>query len=180
MVATAAALEVLRDLSGRKADGRGLRHTRVLMASWDAEEAGLRGARAWARKRKRSENPIPSYNLNMDCIYAVGDFFFLESDINGSVRLSRSLAERCRDILRKEGYEADIRPIAFLTGGTDAGELAKAGVDATTLMGMPWGNSDRASVYHTPQDTADTIEEEAVAAAIHLGITLAEEIDRGN
>jgi hypothetical protein len=55
-----------------------------------------------------------------------------------------------------------------MTGGTDAGELAKHGVHATTLMAMPWDNSERASVYHTPNDTIDKVEKEAVKAGLEI------------
>jgi len=33
-------------------------------------------------------------------------------------------------------------------------------------MGMPWGNSSRALVYHTPEDTPENIEEKAIEAVL--------------
>ncbi len=92
--------------------------------------------------------------------------FFLTSDINGTVKLDEDLTIELTDIANKENYEATYNPIAFLTGGTDAGELAKVGVKATTLIAMPWSNQARSSVYHTPNDTLDKIEKEVIDAAV--------------
>lgn len=178
LVSTAAAIEIGRHFANAKSQGKGLEHTRVIVASWDAEEAGLRGARAYARAWRDALSSIPSVNYNMDCPYQLQDLFFLTSDINGSVRLDSALAARCRRIAGEMGHEAEVKDIAFLTGGTDAAELAKAGVAATTLMAMPWGNDERAAAYHTPGDTVETIEPAAVEAAIGIGIRLAEELDR--
>jgi hypothetical protein len=44
-------------------------------------------------------------------------------------------------------------------------------------MGMPWGNSDRSAVYHTPADTPDAVDEGAVAEAIGLACNLARQLD---
>jgi hypothetical protein len=70
-----------------------------------------------------------------------------------------------------------VKPIAFLTGGTDAGELARGGAAATTPIGMPWGNTNRSNVYHTPADVLSAVSPEAVAAAMALAVDLARELD---
>ena len=70
-------------------------------------------------------------------------------------------------------------PIAFLTGGTDAAELAKAGIRAVSVVGMDWSNKTRESVYHTPDDTIGSVETRAIEAAIRLGVRFVEEIEAG-
>ena len=168
LVSVAIAHEIGKRLAKLKQEGKGLENTRVLLCSWDAEEAGLRGARAYAKKHQAELTKIPTYNFNIDCPYFLQDIFFLTSDINGSVKLSTKMAKECEEIAHSMNYPATCKPIAFLTGGTDAAELAKIGVEATSLLAMPWGNSERASAYHTPNDTVDTIEPEAVEAAINI------------
>lgn len=64
-----------------------------------------------------------------------------------------------------------------VTGGTDAGELARGGAQATCLVGMPWGNTRRSSVYHTPADVLSAVSPQAVAEAMALAIDLAHELD---
>jgi len=147
-----------------------LKNTRVIVVSFDAEEEGLRGARAYAKAHEEDFKKIPTTLLNSDCPYYLKDIFFLTSDINTSVELSEELASELVEVAKENHISAIHKPIAFLTGGTDAGELAKKGVKATTLMAMPWSNSARANVYHTPKDTLDAVEEEAVEALITIYI----------
>lgn len=156
---------------GRHFKDHPLSHTRIVMTSFDAEEEGLRGARAYAKLHQQEFKEIPTTLLNVDCPYTADELFFLTSDINGSVNLSKELAEDLVEIATNKGYPAFHQPIAFLTGGTDAGELAKMGVKATTLIAMPWTNNERAAVYHTPNDTVDAIEPKAIENALDIFIT---------
>ena len=168
LLASVMAMESLRQIAKDKKVGKGLKHTRVIAISFDAEEEGLRGAYAYAKKHKNELSEIPTFLYNIDCPYFLEDLFFLTSDINGSVNLSYDLAQECRVSAEKLGYKSEVKPIAFLTGGTDAAEFAKLGVEATTLLAMPWGNSARAAVYHTPNDTIDHVEKDAVKAGLEI------------
>lgn len=165
LIASAMAVEIGRYFSENKLD-----HTRVIVASFDAEEEGLRGARAYAKKHKELFKTYPTTLLNTDCAYNLDDLFFLTSDINGTVQLSSDLANELVEIANKKGYKAISKPIAFLTGGTDAGELAKVGVKSTTLIGMPWSNDSRSNVYHTPNDTLDNVDPRIIEASIDIFI----------
>ena len=176
LASSAVAWESLRELTAQKENGHGFHHLRIVAASWDAEEAGLRGARAFVQK-KNGRLDLPTWNLNLECLYYAEDLFLLTSDINGSVKLSDELAGRCQRLLGENGRSVPQHPIAFLTGGTDAAELAKGGAQATTLMGMPWGNDERGSVYHTPADTLDAVSEEALMVSIELVLNLAADLD---
>ncbi len=177
LIASAAAVETGRYFAELRKQGKGLNNTRLILASWDAEEAGLRGARAYANAHKKEFSEIPTWNFNIDCPYSADSLFFLTSDINGSVKLSESMAEQCRKICSDLGFAAEVKPIEFLTGGTDAAEFAKKGVHATTLIGMPWGNSSRASVYHTPADIPENIDEKAIEAVLLTARRFIETID---
>ena len=163
LIASTMAIELGRYFSENKLD-----HTRIIITSFDAEEEGLRGARAFAKANKEKLNEYPTILLNTDCAYSLKELFFLTSDINCTVNLDSKLANDLVDIAKNNGYNALAKPISFLTGGTDAGELAKIGVKATTLVGMPWSNQSRSSVYHTPNDTLDYVEKEIIDAAINI------------
>lgn len=163
LIASTMALEIGRHYSENR-----LKNTRIIIASFDAEEEGLRGARAFAKNNNKLLTETPTTLLNTDCAYNLDDLFFLTSDINGTVKLDKELAETLVDISKQKGYKAISKPIAFLTGGTDAGEIAKIGVKSTTLIGMPWSNNSRSSVYHTPNDTLDHVQKEVIDAAITI------------
>ena len=177
LVASMIALEILSEFAQRRENGKGLSHTRVVFASFDAEEAGLRGARAFARGRRSEFASLPSYGYNMDCIYDLSNMSILETDLNGSVRLDADATERLAELAAEEGLPAKTLPIAFLTGGTDAAELAAAGAHATSLIAMRWSNDARSSAYHTPQDTIDSVDPAAVEALIRLGVRFVESLD---
>jgi hypothetical protein len=177
MIATGIALAVGEALSVQAEAGSPLKHTRVHLVSFDAEEAGLRGARRFFQQHGQDLLELPTWHFNIDCPYTLDDLFFLTSDINGSVPLSTEMAERCVNQAHSMGYPAIQKPITFLTGGTDAAESAKVGVKAVTLMAMPWDNSERAAVYHTPDDLPEAIEPKAVEAAIAVALGFINEVD---
>jgi hypothetical protein len=178
LVASAIDLEIAREFRSRRDAGAGLTRTRLVFASFDAEEAGLRGARAWVRANRPLLSELPTWHYNMDCIYSAEHARFLTSDVNGSVKLDEGLARDCAAAAEAEGYAAKVEPIAFMTGGTDAAETARAGVRATTLLAMPWSNDERSAAYHTPADTIEAVSPRAVELALKVGIRIAEGLDR--
>lgn len=178
LIASNMAVEALREFAKDKKTGRGLKNTRIIALSFDAEEEGLRGAYAFAKQNKELIAEAETYLFNVDCPYYLNEMFFLTSDINASVQLSEDFAVKCKDAAEKLGYKAVAKPITFLTGGTDAGEMAKAGVRATTMMAMPWDNSERAAVYHTPNDTCDAVEHQAVKAGLEVFFEVVKDMDK--
>lgn len=177
LAASVAAVEILREFRARRDAGKGLKGTRVVFASFDAEEAGLRGARAWAKARLPAD--VPTYAYNMDCVYTVDEARFLSTDINGSVTMSAPLASACSSIASELGVTVPVMPIAFLAGGTDAAELSRRGAKATTLIAMPWSNDNRSPSYHTPADLPSAVSLPALELAIDVGVRLAERLDSG-
>ncbi len=151
LISCAMAVQLSRYFSRNKDNGIPLAHTRLIFASFDGEEAGLRGARAFYAKYKDQLVTTPTWNFNVDCPYFAKDLFFLTSDINGSVKLSQEMATKCVTIARSMGFEAKSQPVAFLTGGTDAAEAAKVVIHAVSLMAIALGDErGGSSLYHTP------------------------------
>jgi len=169
LIASAMLLELARLFADPANPGHStLRDTRLVLVSFDAEEAGLRGARAFVRAHRAELAALPTLNLNIDSIYKVEDLQFLTSDLNSHVRLDRALAEDCVQIACAGGYPARLAVMRFGGGGTDAAELARAGVRAITMIAMHAGIVRDGLVYHTMQDTVDSIEPRAVEACLHV------------
>ena len=176
------ASSLLVELAGMLRDpqrpgGSLLEHTRLVFVSFDAEEAGLRGSRAWVRAHRDELASLPAYALNIDSIYQVSEIQFLSSDLNSHIRLDAEMVKRCLAVAQGCGFPARTAVMRFAGGGTDAAELAKAGVHATTLIAMPSGVVRDGLVYHTMRDTVDAIEPAAVEACLKIGLALAKEID---
>ena len=91
----------------------------------DAEESGLRGARAFVKENYEKLIATPHYNYNMDSLFSANHLIFLTSDINNTVKLSKNLAEKGIHVAEKLGYTAEKMNMPFGGGATDAGEFAK-------------------------------------------------------
>jgi aminopeptidase YwaD len=168
LVATMIAIALGRHFAELKREKKGLKHTRLWIVSFDAEEEGLRGARAFAKKHQVMLKKHPAYLLNADCLYDEKELFFLTSDLNDTVKLDTELTSDLVEIASSLNVKTKTQNLAFLTGGTDAAELAKIGVKSTTLIGMPWTNSNRSAVYHTPKDTLDHVSPKVVEDSINI------------
>ncbi len=145
-----------------------LAHTRLLFISFDAEESGLRGSRAFVKRHAAELQALPTTMLNIDSIYNADQLQFMTSDLNGYVKLSKETALECQQIARQAGYPARLTRMLFGGGATDAAELAKVGVNATTLIAMPTEIIREGLVYHTLQDTVERVEPEAVQACLQI------------
>lgn len=180
MIATAAIIK-LAELFQKASQKSGhlLQHTRLIILSTDAEEAGLRGARAYVKRHQKELRALPTYDFNIDSIYDVHELKFFTTDINSLVRLSKKMAAQCGDIAANLGYPVRLIPFPPGAGGTDAAEFAKIGVEATTLIAMPTKLHHKKVVYHTLDDTVEHIEPAAVEATlkIALGYILKKEED---
>ena len=168
LIASAIALTLGKHFKGLRDKGEGLKHTRLIVASFDAEEEGLRGARAFVKRHVKMLKAAPTTVLNMDCLYDAKELFFLTSDLNGFVPLDKPLAVSLTKTADTLGIKVKTQPLAFLTGGTDAAEFAKKSVSATTLIGMPWTNQARSLDYHTPSDTIDKVSPKVVEATLRI------------
>lgn len=171
MIAVAIAAEIGRLFGGAKRSGNPLlKHTRLIIASFDAEEAGLRGARAYVKRHKEDLLKTKTFVLNMDTLYRLSSLNFFAWDLNSTVKLSRQMAEECVGIAHDLGYEATISGMAPGGGSTDAAAFGEAGIEATNLSAMSFESKERERgwVYHTANDTTKFIEPAVVEAALKI------------
>lgn len=171
MIATAIAVKIAELFKKSKDEGKPiLKNTRLIILSVDAEESGLRGSRAYAKRHKDELLATPTYNFNIDSIYNLDQLQFFTADINSTVRLSRKMATECKEIAGELGYKARLFALTPGGGATDAAEFAKIGVEATTLVGMPTDVIRGGMVYHTLNDTVEHIEPGAVEASLKIAL----------
>lgn len=147
-----------------------LKHTRVVLASFDAEECGMRGARAFVNGHREEMTRLKTYVLNMDTLYRLKDLNFFRADRNSMVKLSHRMALECRDIARGMGLRATVSSMSPGGGHTDAAAFGEAGIEATNLCAMSYNRMKEYVrwVYHTAHDTSEYIEPALVAACIGI------------
>ena len=154
-----------------------LQHTELIFLITDAEESGLRGARAFIKGNHEELISTPHYNYNMDSLFSVDHLTFLTSDINNTVQLSKDLVKKAMQVAKKLGYHTEKMKIPFGGGGTDAGEFAKAGVPAASLIAMDTTFKSGSNPYHTRDDNTENIDPKAVLACLQIAHGFACEID---
>lgn len=145
-----------------------LKHTRIILTSFDAEEAGLRGAAAFMDMHHKEFQKIPTYHLNFDSLYNFDEFHILTHDINGTVPLSQEMVEDIVEIGKKHGISFSKFSMTFGGGGTDAAESARKGIAATTILAMPTEIVREGMVYHTRNDTIDSIEPKVIEGCLKI------------
>ena len=160
-------------------DADALHGTRLIVASFDAEEAGLRGSRAFVRDNRDLLKALPTVNINLDSFFHVDSLSALLSDLNGFVQLSKPLADLMAQEAKAEHLPFSTRQMQYGFGATDAAEFAKIGIPATTLISMsPNPFHPKHLVYHTRNDIPENLEHEAVAAGATLTLRMVKRLGR--
>lgn len=163
-------VQIARYFRWKKENNKPLKNTRLIFCSFDAEEVGLRGSRVWFDKHQALL--VNAMQINFDCLYSSKNLVFIENDINGTQKLSRALAERGVKLATSMGYNAKMDELPFLSGGTDAAEGFRLGLEAITIMAIDFNHLGD-SFFHTERDTVDNIEVKAIEQAISIAIKLA-------
>jgi len=145
-----------------------LKHTRVILTSFDSEEAGLRGSAAFMKAHYEEFHKIPTYHLNFDSLYNYDEFHVLTHDINGSLPLSHEMVENLVDIGNNHGISLKKFKMIFGGGATDAAESARIGIPATTIIAMPTNIIREGMVYHTRYDNVEFIEPAVVEGCLKI------------
>ena len=177
MISVAVGIQVMKYFHHLKQQGSGLNHTRMIFASFDAEESALRGSSAFVKQHQDDLTQIPTCNINMDSLYDMKDLQFSTTDINGFCKLSKELAIFGKKQASQLGYQSKLFDMVFGGGGTDAAEFARKGIPSTTILGLPTTFVRDNIVYHTPDDTIDKIDPNLVQAVFQILLTMIDEID---
>ncbi len=157
-----------REIAARRDELLG--SARIRIVSFDAEEAGLRGAAAYFRAHAVELKRLPVFHLNFDSLYRAIDLQVLTSDVNGAVPLSRPLVDRLVACAAACGIELRTFGMVFGAGATDAAESARAGIPSTTIIGIPTAVVRTGLVYHTPRDTVEHVEPAAIEASLSIAL----------
>jgi aminopeptidase YwaD len=174
LVASVMVVRLGREVAARREEL--LRGTRLRIVSFDAEEAGLRGAAAYMRRRAAPAG-LPCVHLNFDSLYDPRHLQVLTSDINGSVPLSGAFVDQVVGCARECGISLKRFSMIFGAGGTDAAESARIGMPSTTLIAMPTDIIRGDLVYHTPHDTAEQVAPAVIEDCMRIAIAVLRHVD---
>ena len=177
LVASMMVVGLGKEIAARKASL--LASTRIRVVSFDAEEAGLRGAAAYFEAHAAELSLLPCVHLNFDGLYRLRDLQVLTSDVNGSVKLSRHLADALVACAKQDGLALRTYGMVFGAGGTDAAESARRGIPSTSIIATPTEVFGDRLVYHTLRDTVEHVEPAVVEACLRIILRFLAKLEAG-
>ncbi len=153
-----ASMAVLRFLA---ANNIRFAHTEVAAVSMGCEEAGLRGAKAFAKKH--GDDPVETVYIVIDTLRDYDYMGVYNKDMTGLVQLDAQAAALLKAGAKNAEHDLPFAKVFF--GASDAAALAQGGLKAATLAAM---DPTPARYYHTRGDTADNLDLKTLEAGIDV------------
>ena len=166
-------IAILKEL---KDQGINLENTEVGVILSGSEEAGLRGAKAWAEAHKGEFDDIPTYIVSYDTIHDPKYLMVNYRDLNGTVKTDKALSDlmmKAADDLKIHCLKGMVPPMG---GATDPAAFAQAGYRATSITGL---NHKLENYYHTRRDTYDNMNLQGLADCYAVSVRALEMVDDG-
>ena len=159
-MAAATALKML-DEAGIK-----FKNTEVVAMITDGEEAGLRGAKQFAKDHYKDyvESGIETSVL---CVDTLTDFDYLNvynRDMSGTVKHDPKFCKLVMDSAKEAGYEG-VKFANVFFGSSDAAAFSQEGISATCLAAMDPAPAD---YYHNRLDSYDRLVPETIEAGYDI------------
>ncbi len=165
-----AILKVLKD------EGIEFENTEIGVIFSGSEEAGLRGAKAWAEAHKGEFDDVPTFIYSYDTIAQSEQLMVNYRDLNGTVKVDKDVSdlfyEACQelDIPCKKGM------VPPLGGATDSAAFAQGGFRATGITAL---NHALPDFYHTRLDTPEALNKDCLAKCFAASVKVLEMFDNG-
>ena len=165
-----AILKILKD------EGIEFENTEIGVIFSGSEEAGLRGAKAWAEAHKGEFDDVPTFIYSYDTIAQSEQLMVNYRDLNGTVKVDKDVSdlfyEACKelDIPCKKGM------VPPLGGATDSAAFAQGGFRATGITAL---NHALPNFYHTRLDTPDALNKDCLAKCFAASVKVLEMFDNG-
>ncbi|MDR0461726.1 MAG: Zn-dependent exopeptidase M28 [Christensenellaceae bacterium] len=163
MTGTMIAISVLKYMHENKIS---YENTEVIALVTGGEEAGLRGAKAYARRNKdflRDKN-IETVFIAIETIRDFHYFKICDRDLNGLVRADRR-AVKLLDTASERLYGTALPHIAIVPGASDAAALQQAKIPSVCLSGM---DPRPSKYYHTRYDNANNLDVHSIQRGIEI------------
>lgn len=156
-----------------KEAGIELENTEIGAIISGSEEAGVRGARAWAKAHKGEYQDAETIIISMETLREVECLTIFNKDLNGLVPVDAQVCKLLKNAGEKEG--TDIRYYPVTVGATDSVAFHKGGFRAACLGGL---NYKLQKYYHTREDDYDNLSPECLKKVMDIMISAIELFDR--
>lgn len=165
LTANLVSMAVLKEMSER---GIRFENTEVCCLLTGSEEAGLRGAKAYAKRHNKKLKEIETIFVALETLREVEQLAAYTRGQTGTVHNSEAGAELLIEAGQNVGIE--LPRAGIYPGAVDAEAFTQAGITAIGLGGV---NHDPKRYYHTREDTADNISPECLKISLDIALETA-------
>lgn len=148
-------------------------NTEVIALSTGAEEAGLRGAKAFFEKHLDECKAVQTVFFAFDTIRDYEHMAIYSRDLSGTVKHN----ENACGILKRAAEQAQLPDVPYSSvslGATDAAAATQAGIPAASFAAM---DPSPARYYHTRDDTVQLLEPKTIEKGIFIALSAIFEFD---
>jgi len=142
--------------------------TEVRFISFGAEEASVRGSRAYVRQHLTELKYHDVVCLNFESI-AHPEITIYKSDLNNSLKFDPAIVTAVAEAAIQAKVPHNIKPFPFGGAATDAAPFVKADLKAISLCALKFPHQMLA-FYHQEFDTPDKVEIDALQNALQIAI----------
>ena len=165
-------ISILHELERR---GINLEHTEVGVILTGSEEAGLRGAKAWAKAHKDDYKDVPTYVISCDTIHDPKHLAVNTRDLNSTVKSDPELCGLFLRASEEAGVPCKKSVVPLFGGSTDSAAFTQGGFRSVGVTGLSHVLED---YYHTRRDTSDNLNEEGLENCIRATTKLIEILEQ--
>ncbi|MDR3216092.1 MAG: M28 family peptidase [Clostridiaceae bacterium] len=161
-------------LKGLKDLGIELENTEVGVIISGSEEAGLRGAKAWAEAHKGEYQDVPTFIVSYDTIHELECLNINDKDLNGLVTVDKDVCELLMEASDNTGAGATYATVTV--GATDPAAFVQGGFKSACITAL---NHSLQPYYHTRKDTVDLLDKECLGVVYDMTVEALKLFDSG-
>ena len=151
-----------------------LEHTEVGVILTGSEEAGLRGAKAWAKAHKGEYRDVPTCIISYDTIHDPKHLTVNTRDLNSTVKSDPELCDLFLRAAEKAGVPCRKGFVPLFGGSTDSAAFTQGGFCSIGITGLSHVLED---YYHTRRDSYDNLNEKGLENCIRATVVLINMLD---
>lgn len=137
--------------------------TEVCCLITGSEEAGLRGAKAFAKKHRQEFKDIETVVISLDTMREIEQLQIYTRGCTGTVKDSEAVGDLLYEAGRNNGIE--MKRASIYPGAVDAEAFSKRDIRACGFCGV---NHDPKTYYHTREDTWTNINEDCINLSLDI------------
>lgn len=157
-------------------EGIEFENTEIGVVCSGSEEAGLRGAKAWAAAHADEMKDVPTFVFSYDTIAQNEQLMVNYRDLNATVKTDKEVGDLFFESCEELGIPCKKGFVPPLGGATDSAAFAQAGMRATGITAL---NHALPDFYHTRLDTPEALNPSCLADCFAASVLALEKFDKG-